>query len=282
MVALLCEQYNIDIPVVITTGPAGSITASVIPEILSKFNNFGLKYIRVIAQEERFFLTNDEQIVLHEINGELQPITHPDETGGPLMKLKSVDSSAGMSLLQWFDSIGCNQTIIVQATALYHPTILPLMADALGEHDCLGTGVLRKSFPSSDPYGTFVSLQKEQESVMIIVEQDVRNDITRSIMDASNNYFLPFNTGLYAFKNSLLQQNDLPDFATPPKVLRPDLPRAQKIGYAATDLITLSQDPIILTINASMFGVVKNADDLDALSGLGKAFGLQKLCKAII
>jgi hypothetical protein len=280
MVASLCKKYTIDIPVVITTGPAGSVTATVIPEILAKFNNFGLKHIRVIAQDERLFLTNDEHVVLQEINGELRPITHPDETGGPLMKLKSIDASTGTSLLQWFESIGCSKTIIVQATALYHQTVLPLMAAALGDHDCLGTGILRKTFPASDPYGTYVSLQTDNKSVTMILEQDVRNDATRTVIDGSGKFFLPFNTGFYAFQNALLRNSDLPNFATPPKEILPDLPRAPKIGYAATDLITLSKNPIILAIDASMFGVLKNADDLETLSEMGRAFGLQKLCKS--
>jgi hypothetical protein len=282
MIAVACRTTGIDIPVVVTTGPAGSTTAEVIPEILSAHDNFGLKHLVVIEQEERLFLDNDERIVLAETGGILQPIVHPDETGGPLMKLKRKGCApSGAPVLEWLDALGCTRTIVVQGTALYDRTLLPLMASALGSHDCLGVGILRTAFPATDPYGTYVSLNTSGNTVTMILEQDVRNETTRRITDQSGRYFLPFNTGLYAFRNQLLLDNDLPDFATPPKELRPDLPRAPKIGYAAIDIITLARDPIILTIGGSLFGVLKNADDLDTLAQLGKKFGLDQYCRAV-
>jgi hypothetical protein len=279
MIATICRQTGFDIPVIVTTGPAGSTTAEVIPEILAQHKNFGLRHLAVIPQDERLFLTNDEQIVLTGEEGSTQrPVTNPDETGGPLMKLKQPGvMPSGASVLEWLDDVGCSRTIVVQATALYHQTLLPLMASALGKHDCLGVGILRSSFPPSDQYGTFVSLKNNDATVTTIIEQDVRNDDTRSITDATGAFHLPFNTGFYAFKNKLLRDNDLPDFATPPKELRPDLPRAPKIGYAAIDIITIARDPIILTIDNSLFGVLKNADDLDVLAQLGRKFGLDRL-----
>lgn len=278
MIASMCRQTGIDIPVVVTTGPAGSTTAEVIPGLMAKHANFSLKHLVIIPQEERLFLSNEEQIVLADTNGTLQPITHPDETGGPLMKLKrSGVMPSGSSVLEWLDGIGCSRTIVVQATALYHQSLLPLMASALGTHDCLGVGILRSAFPLVDQYGTFVSLKNRDQIVTMIIEQDVRNDVTRTITDASGEFYLPFNTGFYAFLNRVLLDNDLPDFATPPKELHPDLPRSPKIGYAAIDVITLAQDPIILTIDGSMFGVLKNADDLDTLAVLGRTFGLDRL-----
>ncbi|MBN1577074.1 MAG: hypothetical protein JW913_11005 [Chitinispirillaceae bacterium] len=279
MVSSLCRKSGIDIPVIITTGPAGSTTATVIPALVERHCNFGLKNLLVIHQEERLFLSSDERIVLHEVGGILKPITHPDETGGPLMKLKKPGvAPGGMSALEWLEGLGCPRTIVVQATALYDQTLLPLTASALGTHDCLGAGILRDSFPTSDPYGTFVSLKTGSQTVTTILEQDVRNARTRSIIDPSGRFFLPYNTGFYAFRNRLLLDNDLPDFATPPKELRPDLPRAPKTGYAAIDVITLANDPIILTIDPSLFGVLKNADDLERLATLGKKFGLDRLC----
>lgn len=278
MVSSICRDCDIDIPVIITTGPAGSTTDRVISGILERHDNFGLRHVRVIAQDERLFLTNDERIVLHEVNGELRPITHPDETGGPLMKLKQPSTAPdGASVLEWCESSGSDRTIVVQATALYDRTLLPLMAAALKDHDCLGVGILRDSFVPSDPYGTFVTVKTDERNVTMILEQDVRNEQTLSLTSPDGKHHLPFNTGFYALRNSLLAKNDLPDFATPPKELRPDLARAPKIGYAAIDLITLARNPVILAIDQTLFGVLKNAGDLDVLSQLGRRFGLDSL-----
>lgn len=279
MVASFCKTHQIDIPVIITTGPEQSITAEVIPELLASFNNFGLRHILVLPQDERLFLTIDEKIVLTETGEKPVPITHPDETGGPIMKLKQPLGKGKGSALDWCEARGCSKTIVVQATALYDQQVLPLMAEALGNHDCLGVGILRSTFPPADPYGTFVALQNETSKVTMIIEQDVRNDVTRTIKDPSGSYFLPFNTGFYAFDNKLLLQHDLPDFATPPKELRSDLPRSPKIGYAATDLVTLAKDPVVLALDPLLFGVLKNADDLELLSAMGNRFGLDKLCE---
>ena len=277
MVAALCRETGIDIPVVITTGPAGSVTAQVIPRLVEKHGNFGLKHIRIIGQNERLFLTDDEKIVFRETAAGPVPVTHPDETGGPVMKLK--EPSPEGSVLEWMNRLGTTRTIIVQATALYNQSLLPLMAAALDNHDCLGVGILRSEFPPTDPYGTYVSIDLDGTDTMQIIEQDVRNEATRSITDTGDRWHLPFNTGFYAFDNTLLAGNDLPDFATPPKVLRPDLPRTPKIGYAATDLVSLAKNPVILTIESSLFGVLKNADDLKTLSALGKQFGFEELCR---
>lgn len=280
MVAHLCATTGIDIPVVVTTGPSGSITSRVIPAIAREHSNFGLKHLRILEQEERLFLTNEERIVLQQSDNGFKPVTHPDETGGPIMKLKTVDTATGTSTLDWMEQLGCTKTIVVQATALYDRSLIPSMAVALSGHDCLGVGILRATFPASDPYGTYVAVTLNGEKSLQIIEQDIRNDTTRTLTDPSGRWRLPFNTGFYAFENRVLTRNSLPDFATPPKELRPDLPRSPKIGYAATDLIALADNPIILAIDASMFGVLKNADDLDRLSELGKKFGLDKLYTA--
>jgi hypothetical protein len=279
MISSFCEQAGIDIPVVITTGPENSITARVIPQLLDKFNNFGLKYVKVVAQEERLHLTNDEKVVFTTMDGNLQPVTQPDETGGPLMKLKKRGADGTESILEWFESSGCTRTILMQATAIYEQKLLPMMAEALGDHDCCGVGIMRKSFPENDPFGTYVRIRKGIQKRVLILEQDMRNDQTRSIIDPVNGFYLPYNTGFYAFDNRLLIENDLPDFATPPKEILPELPRASKIGYAATDLISKAGNPVVLAIDQSMFGVLKTADDLDMLSQLGKTFGLETICK---
>ncbi len=279
MIGTLCRELRTEIPVVITTGPEGSVTASVIPELLERFDNFGLKHLAVLPQDERLFLTNDEHVVLRNPDSP-EPLTHPDETGGPLMKLKKEGTIApGTSVLDWLENLGCSRTIVVQATALYHRSVLPVMASALGTHDCLAVGILRTAFPSEDPYGTFVTIRDSgNRSRTVILEQDIRNETTRKITDPSKKYFLPFNTGLYAFRNDLLRNHDLPGFATPPKELRPDLPKAPKTGYAATDIVSCAEDPVVLTIEQGMFGVLKNSDDLERLTALGKKFGLDGMC----
>ncbi|NLD99018.1 MAG: hypothetical protein GX640_04025 [Fibrobacter sp.] len=281
MVASFCNTIRMDIPVIVTTGPQGTITAGVIPEILRKNNNFGLKHVLVIAQDERLHLTIDEKIACTEISGELRPLTQPDETGGPLMKLKQIPDTSGISALDWVEELGCNKLIVVQATALYDLRLLPIMAQALGNHDCLGVGILRTEFPPKDPFGTFVTITRGDKPETLILEQDVRNDETRTIKDQSGQFYLPFNTGFYAFGTELLKNNNLPDFATPPKEILPELPRSPKIGYAATDLLPLASNPVILTIEQDMFAVLKTAEDLEQLSILGKKFGLDKICRTM-
>jgi hypothetical protein len=283
MIASLCRSFNIDIPVVVTTGPKGSVTARVIPEIIHSHNNFELKHLITLPQDERLFLSNNERVVFKDTGGgSLKPLTHPDETGGPLMKLKQPGEGDTPSVLDWFASLGCCRTIAVQATALYHPALLPMMAASLGDNDCLGVGILRTSFPENDPYGTYVTLRTVDHACTVILEQDVRNVATRSLTDETGHFHLPFNTGFYAFTNSLLSENDLPDFATPPKALHPDLSRAPKIGYAAVDLIALAKHPVVLTTSQDLFRVLKKAEDLEQLSGLGRKFGLDATCGEII
>lgn len=194
------------------------------------------------------------------------------------MKLKQKDEN-NESVFDWLTKLGCSRSIVVQATALYDMRLLPLMAEALKGHDCLGVGILRNSFPSNDPYGTFVTLSNSSKSTTMILEQDVRNDSTRELKDPTGKYYLPFNTGFYAFENSLLINNDLPHFATPPKEVLPGMNRSSKIGYAATDIIPIAGNPVILAIEPEMFGVLKTADDLQILSDIGKRYGLDKLCK---
>ncbi|MDO5576515.1 MAG: hypothetical protein Q4F84_05500, partial [Fibrobacter sp.] len=279
MISDFCKSSGYDIPVVITTGPKDSVTERVIPGIIRKFNNFGLKHIRVISQDERLHFTNDGTIAFTIENGKPVPVTQPDETGGPLMKLKQPSGENNESILDWFETLGCDKTIIVQATALYHQDLLPKIAEALGGHDCLGTGILRNDFPPKDPFGTFVTLKKGSCVSTQILEQDIRNETTRTIKDSSGKFFLPFNTGFYAFRNQLLKNNTLPDYATPPKEILPELPRSPKVGYAATDILPLANDPVILAVDESHFKVLKAAPDLEALSEFGKAFKLDSFCK---
>lgn len=278
VISSFCDRFNIEIPVIVTTGPQGSITSRVIPEILKKNSNFGLKSIRVVEQDERLHFSNDEKIVVSTIDGQPRPVTQPDETGGPLMKLKQkLDNDE--SILDWLEKRNCRKLIIVQATALYHQKLLPSMAKALESHDCIAVGVNRTSFPEKDPFGTFVSLCKENKCLTMIMEQEIRNDITRTIKNESGTLYLPYNTGFYGFDLQLLRDNDLPDYATPPKELIPGLPRSPKIGYAATDILPPAKNPAILTADTSMFKVLKTTADLRPLSEMGKQLGLVEICK---
>lgn len=281
MISSFCRSTGLTIPVIITTGPEGSVTARVIPAILQKYKNFGLSHILVAPQQERLHFSIDEKVVYKIENGKPIPVTQPDETGGPLMKLKQ-NRDTNDSILNWLKQLECKKLIIVQATALYNQELLPIMANALGNHDCLGVGIMRQEFPEKDPFGTFVSLIRNQDIKTVILEQDIRDEKTRTIKDGSGKFFLPFNTGFYALDSALLEKNDLPDFATPPKEIHPSLPRSPKIGYAATDLLPLADKPLILTINQEMFGVLKTAEDLDKLSELGKKFGLDKICESVV
>jgi hypothetical protein len=220
LIASISRRGRFDIPVVITTGPAGSTTARVIPEIVRKNRRFGLKHIRIVEQEERLHLTMDNKMAYARSGGELRPVTHPDETGGPLMKLKRRENGAP-SVLEWLESLGRTKIIVLQATGLYDPALLPTIAAAAKSRDCVGVGILRDTFPPSDPFGTYVVIQKDGESRMIIVEQEIRNETTMSLKDESDRHFLPYNTGLYAFDGALLAGSDLPDYATPAKEILP-------------------------------------------------------------
>jgi len=265
MIAAICREYGIDVPVIVTTGPAGSVTDRVIPEIVKKHDNFGLPDIRVIPQGERLHFTLDEKIAVRTTDGGLLPVVQPDETGGPLMTLKPL-----------LPSINADKLLIVQATAVYDPNLLAKIAAASRGRDCVGVGIPRTRFDPDDPFGTFAAIEKNGRRSVGIIEQAVRNDETRSITDSRTGCRLPFNTGLYAVDTDLLRDNDLPDYATPPKEILPGVPRSPKIGYAATDLLPLASNPVILTVSPDSYAVIKTADDIETLSEAAHRFGLHK------
>jgi len=278
MLASLSEKYAIDIPVIVTTGPEHSTTASIIPQIIERYQNFGLKHIRVISQDERLHLTTDDKVVFCNHNGTITPITQPDETGGPLMKLKQ-KSGTEPSCLEWLQSLGCRKTIIIQGTALYDPQLLHLMTSASESHDCLVVGIPRSSFPPDDPFGSIVIIRKDQNESMKIIEQNIRNEITRTLADPSGKMYLPYNTGFYVFDHELLLNNDLPDYATPPKEIGPGISRSAKIGYAATEALGFARYPVVLSVAPEMYKVLKTAKDLDLLTNRAKQYGLYEIAK---
>lgn len=76
---------------------------------------------------------------------------------------------------------------------------------------------------------------------------------------------MPLNTGFYALDRELLLKNDLPHYATPPKIVLQNLPKSQKIGFAATDILPLAKNPLVLTVEQNMYAAVKTADDIDTI-----------------
>jgi hypothetical protein len=282
LVADISERYQVDVPVVVTTGPEGSTTARVITDVISRHDAFGLKNTKVICQGERLHLTLDEQIAFEIRDGRPYPVTQPDETGGPIMKLKGVDSGADHSALDWFAAHGVRKIMILQGTAVYHPNLIPVMAEAARSYDGLGVGILRHRFVEDDPFGSFVVLKTAEGEQLVILEQEMRNAQTCALMDYRRRFFLPYNTGVYVFDSEVLQNNDLPDYATPPKQVLPELPRSSKVGYAATDILSLTRKPAVLAIPADFYGVVKTAEDLERLAYMAKRFGLDLVCRQLI
>ncbi|MFP4416578.1 MAG: hypothetical protein ACOC41_00785 [Chitinivibrionales bacterium] len=280
ILAKICREHDLSIPVIVSTGPRGSTTSRVIPSIVERFRRAGLPHLLTISQDERLHLTVDEKIAWQMTqDGEILPVTHPDETGGPIMRLKQPFDNYP-SILTWLKEKGSRTVLVLQATALYDTRIILDMAEASLNRDCVGVGIARDSFPADDPYGTFVEIERDNQKKIHIVEQAVRNDQTRRIQDPHAGKFLPYNTGFYAFDIDLLEKNDLPDYATPPKEILPSLTRSPKAGYAATDLLPLANNPVILTVNPFSFAVIKNADDLPRLSSLARSLGLEDACRS--
>lgn len=279
LISSLSEKYKYHIPVIVTTGPESSTTAKVVIKMLNRYSAFGIKNIKILFQSERLHLTSGERIVYKISNGVPYPVTHPDETGGPIMKLKENNPDTGYSMLNWLSHHGCQKVIVLQGTAIYHYDLIPIMAEAAKKHDGLSVGIYRNKFPVDDPFGSLVLLKDSERERMFIIEKDVRTKSIYQLKDISGKYFLPLNTGIYALNCKLLQQSNLPDYATPPKEILPDLPRSPKIGYAATDILPLAQTPAVLAINENHYGVIKNAGDLKKLTKMAIDFGLRDLCK---
>lgn len=274
LISNLCRDNSIDIPVVITTGPQGSTTAKVIPIIVCKNNNFNIRNLKIIQQDLRIHFSQKGQIVPTYKNYKSRPVTNPDETGGPIMKLKSPLPGTSESTLDWLSKLGCKKIILLQATALYDPQIIITMATAGKKYDGLGIGIRRASFPASDPYGTYVVLEKNNKKKLVIIESEIRNSRTRSLKNEDGTYYLPYNTGFYVFDLTIIRENSLPDYATPPKEIIPGIEKSPKIGYAATDIISFAKNPAVLTIPKKSFCVLKKYEDLEKLAEIGERYSL--------
>jgi len=282
LIAHISERSQVDMPVVITTGPEGSTTARVIGDMIARHAAFGIKNVKVICQRERLHLTTDEQIAFEIRDGMPYPVTNPDETGGPIMKLKAIEDNDEKSTLDWLAECGANKIIVLQGTAIYHPNLIPVMAEAARNYDGLGVGIMRSRFARKDPFGSLVILKTTEKEQLVILEQEVRNSQTYALKDHSGQYFLPYNTGFYVFDREVLRINNLPDYATPPKEVLPRIPRAPKVGYAATDILSLIHKPAVLIIQPDQYGVIKKVDDLERLADMAKRFGLDEICQDVM
>lgn len=270
----LILKAKYDIPVVVTTGPSGSTTADIIPRILKENKNFGIKNLRVIEQEERLHLTIDDKIVVTHWEDSMPFFaTNPDETGGPLEKLRQGEEN---STLSWLQSLGVKKILILQGTAIYAPTVIPTIAAASLQFEVMGVGISRNTFPTDDPYGTFVILNTGKNKKLVIAEKDVRSKKTEELYDVDQKIFLPFNTGFYAINLNTLEENNLPDYASPAKIIAPGMHPSPKVGYAATHILEFSEKSGVLTLPQESFKVIKNADDLVTLSQTVKQFNLSK------
>ncbi|MHC4885561.1 MAG: hypothetical protein ACYTGH_10800 [Planctomycetota bacterium] len=281
VMADLCRRTGLEIPVVITTGPEGSVTARVIPQILERYDNFGLKTVLVVKQDERLHFTLEEKAAFVMEEGKAQPITHPDETGGPIMKLRSPLSGREESALQVLRAAGCEKLILLQGTAVYDPDVILQIASAAQGYDGLGVGIARTAFPAEDPFGTYVEVVRGMEHRLCILEKDVRNEATLSLQHEDSNEFLPYNTGFYAFDMTILESNSLPDYATPPKQVLAELEPSPKVGYAGTDILPLASHPAILSIPPESYANLKNHLDLPVLARKAREFGLKSICESI-
>ena len=282
LIAEISARFRVDIPVVVTTGPEGTTTSRVITDTIARHAAFGLKNVKVIYQGIRLHLTMDEQIAFEIRDGMPYPITNPDETGGPLMKLKAIEAGSGQSTLDWFADCGADKIIVLQGTAICHPNLIPVMTEAARNYDGLGVGILRKRFTVDDPFGSFVVLKTVEKKQLVILEQEVRNSQIFALKDPSERHFLPYNTGFYVFDSEVLRINDLPDYATPPKEVLPELPRSPKVGYAATEILSLTRRPAVLAVQPDRYGVIKKVGDLKRLADMAKRFGLDKVCRRVM
>jgi|WetSurMetagenome_2_1015567.scaffolds.fasta_scaffold01296_6 hypothetical protein len=277
MIADLCRKSGLNVPVVVTTGPRSSATARIIPETLEKAGFFGLKNVRILAQDERLHLTLEGTMAALCDGDAARPAANPDETGGPFVKLLKRGEGGEQSVAEWLVSLGCSRILALQATGVYDPSVVLSMAAAGKGRDFLGVGVLRTEFGTADPFGSFVLVERAGKKSLAIVEQGVRNDATRALTDPSGQHFLPYNTGLYVFDIGLLSSARLPDYATPPKEILPELPRSPKIGYAITDIVSFAKNPAVLAIDAGAYANLKSMDDFSRLLDVAKRCGILEL-----
>ncbi len=276
-IASIAQSAGTEIPLLVTTGPPGSTTARVIPSLLKEKSHFGLSWCRTLAQQARLHLTEQDKIAVAHTPEGPRPVTHPDETGGPLMRLKKPwNSRSDTSILDELASQGVDRLIILQATAVYHPHLITALAQISRTHDVVGVGIRGDNAEMIASLGVYVALEKENDRIIRVLDPHYRNAAIDSMKDETGTWFLPCNTGLYACRLKTLAQGSLPDFCTSGKEVLPHLPKAPKTGYAATDLMSLSHSATIIVTEADKFAVIKKAKDLSEVARAAKRFGLVK------
>ena len=62
-------------------------TALNAPQVVKANEDFGLANLTIVSQDERLHLTQNGRIVWTKTESGPRPLTNPDETGGPLVKL---------------------------------------------------------------------------------------------------------------------------------------------------------------------------------------------------
>ncbi len=250
------------LPVIVTMGSEGSDTARLLPPYLAPYNDEYLDIITV-SQGERLHLTTTGRLVLL-AEPDLRAAVNPDETGGPFMALKNPHERDKEGLIHYLLEKGMTNCLALQAIAIVKPLLMSSLAAALKTADVAVLGVKRDSFPESDPFGTIVSLREEAGERTVIVEAHNRWPALYELKDKEHG-FLPYNSGMYAFKTALLAGAALPDFICPPKIITAELPPAGKSGYAATDLLSLSSKVALCLTSADSFAVFKSLADRENL-----------------
>lgn len=277
IVKSLSDTYKIDFPVIISLGPIGSTTSKVIPKEIASFNNFGLKNIHYILQGERLHLSNEEKISLEIKNGEIKVAKNPDESGGPLKAFYD-----NKELIKNLEKNGVSKILIIQGTGIFNPDILKNTASIKADHDCYILGLPRQKFEKSDQLGTIELIEKNGKTTLRILEAHSINDTTREIQNAEKSKFLPANTGMFLFDLALFSKKlPISFYATAPKEISFSKKIAPKIGYSATDFTVFAENPAVIIISPGDFAVLKNVENMEDLSALGKKFGLIKLCEKI-
>ncbi len=249
--------------IIVTTGPLGSDTARILPAYLETFQDEYLDII-TLPQGQRFHLTTGGQLVLSAAGPHLSVACNPDETGGPFMALKNPHERDAKGLIHYLLAKGLINCLALQATTICQPLWVSSLPAALKKAEVAVMGVRRDTFAPDDPFGTIVRFNAAGGDYTQIVEAHNRRPAIYSVRDEKYG-FLPYNSGMYAFKTELLATARLPDFICPPKMITPELPPAGKVGYAATDLLSLSPKVAVCLTKADSFAAFKGLADTQNL-----------------
>jgi len=273
LIQKLEESLSITIPVIVTLGPIGSKTAELIPKFLKENENFDLKKLITVPQFKRIHFSNEEKIVLDK---NLNIITNPDETGGPIVRLKYPILKNEETGIEWLKNNGVNHVLILQAIGLYDFEIIKKIVSQKNKADLIALGIIRKEFRENDYFGTFIYLNDNEKRRLKILESHVIDENIRSIKN-NEEEFLPYNPGLYLFEISLIDNiNEIPFYASSDKEIKDGVEKAPKIGFAATDLTLIAKNPKILLIdNLNFSSLIKDYESLKEVSEFRKKHNLE-------